>query len=386
MLTKEQLNKLMDVANWAGWSLKPVAEVKKQTLDGALHSYAAGVQPEDVVALYDTTAAGNGETGFLLTADAIYSDSFQNARLPLSGLKSVRTVPGKKDNYTVRYQDGSKAVICTYEADQQGLLALLNAAINLEQPASGQTGTATAEMPLDDAALYRDGKARMDAQDWAAGTNYWTQAAELGNTDAMKGLCDFYLLGGMGADNLLIPSSEPYIDPERVIFWGKRAMEHGVDMTTRVVIAYQKKGQYEEAFSFGKQAAADGWKAQWAMMRLCLDLERYEEAVFWGKQWDETWNETRAKDWLEETGTLALQYAATRDKFGRTGEALKYREKAAGLGIPEGMYQLGQMYETGQGTAPNLEKALALYDQAAKYGFQPAAARAEELRASSTPT
>ncbi|MCC8064114.1 MAG: sel1 repeat family protein, partial [Clostridiales bacterium] len=173
MLTKEQAAKLMEAANKAGWQMKPAAELKEKVLTGALRSYASGVRREDVLAVYDTTVFGGGKAGFLLTAEALYNDVFPlfhkkdgaTTRLPLEGLKSIRAVPGNKYDHTVRYQDGSSVTIYVYDGDRDGLRALLNAAIKLEQPAVPQPAEPEpAPAPEQPQAAQTDEKERLLAE------------------------------------------------------------------------------------------------------------------------------------------------------------------------------------------------------------------------------
>ena len=49
--------------------------------------------------------------------------------------------------------------------------------------------------------------------------------------------------------------------------------------------------------------------------------------------------------------------------------ARKYLERAADLGDPEAMYELGRLYETGIGTAPDEDKALSYYQSAARQNY-----------------
>ncbi|MCD7734590.1 MAG: hypothetical protein LUH48_05625 [Clostridiales bacterium] len=104
MLTKEQIEKrlkaakLIQAANEAGWAMDPVLQATEEEITGALRSYAAGVHRSEVQGILDAVLPEEGNTGFLLTDDAIYSDCFSSdgaaAMLPLTGLQSVEPVPG----------------------------------------------------------------------------------------------------------------------------------------------------------------------------------------------------------------------------------------------------------------------------------------------------
>lgn len=53
-------------------------------------------------------------------------------------------------------------------------------------------------------------------------------------------------------------------------------------------------------------------------------------------------------------------------------KALQYLQKAAGLGLPEAMYDLGIRYEKGQGVLFNLKTALQWIQKAAEAGHDQA--------------
>ncbi|MCD8009891.1 MAG: hypothetical protein LUF34_03695 [Lachnospiraceae bacterium] len=149
MLTKEQGDRLIEAAAKGKWRLRPVTEAKAKALNGAMNSYAQQARQEEVLAFYDTTVFGGGKNGFLLTSGALYHDSFPfqlkdkgtTTRLPLAGIKNVRAVQGDKYRFTIRYQDGSKITIFTSPVHQDGLRALLNAAIREEKKAAAEETT-----------------------------------------------------------------------------------------------------------------------------------------------------------------------------------------------------------------------------------------------------
>ncbi|MCD7802604.1 MAG: hypothetical protein LUH09_06875, partial [Clostridiales bacterium] len=147
MLTNDQLNTIMQTAVEASWRLKPAAEVKEKVLTGALRGYASGAEREEVFAIYDTTLFGSGKTGFLLTSEALYHDSFPyllkgkgtTTRLPLAGLRGIRALPNDKLNFNVSYQDGSKITIYVSTVHQDGLRALVKAVASLEEQTAPRT-------------------------------------------------------------------------------------------------------------------------------------------------------------------------------------------------------------------------------------------------------
>ncbi|MCD7754178.1 MAG: hypothetical protein LUH41_06520 [Clostridiales bacterium] len=100
-ITEDMLETMVKKANESGWRMKPANEGEKKALDGALRSYASGVRREDVVAFFDTSLFGSGKAGFLLTAEAVYSDCFSRGgasatRLPLEDIRSVEPAQGGK--------------------------------------------------------------------------------------------------------------------------------------------------------------------------------------------------------------------------------------------------------------------------------------------------
>lgn len=189
MLTKEQIEKrlkaakLIQAANEAGWTMDPVVQATEEEITGALRSYAAGVHRSEVQGILDAVLPEEGNTGFLLTDDAIYSDCFSSdgaaAMLPLTGIQSVEPVPGSWSEVLVHYRDGSCMVNCVIDgtdAYQDGLLALLDAATHTEkEPAPEQLQRR--------AVFYShefDGKYCLIDSDEDSDEMYWINAAVLG--------------------------------------------------------------------------------------------------------------------------------------------------------------------------------------------------------------
>ncbi|MCD8142492.1 MAG: hypothetical protein LUD83_04345, partial [Clostridiales bacterium] len=176
MFTKVQLNTLRQAANRAGWRLQLATSVKEKALNAAIGSFAPEARNEEVYAFFSTGLFG-GKAGFLLTSEALYGDRFGfmdqyssgKTRLPLAGVVGVEPSPVKEFFYNVSYRDGSKQVVYSSSTYRDGLLALLNAAIRLEQKSAAPQPAEPepAPAPEQHQAAQTDETDRLLAEYWA---------------------------------------------------------------------------------------------------------------------------------------------------------------------------------------------------------------------------
>lgn len=79
-------------------------EIDQRELENAVKTYAAGIKPQDVIAMGITNPGKKGKEGFLLTEKDLVSSSLKpGVRLPLRSLKSVS---GKRSGIFIELQDG----------------------------------------------------------------------------------------------------------------------------------------------------------------------------------------------------------------------------------------------------------------------------------------
>ena len=87
------------------WYLHP--QIPQDKLDGAMKNYAAGLKRDDVLALGDGTVFGSGESGCLLTTDAICCSAARGGRMVRwSEIANARVVGS--EGIQIRLKDGGK--------------------------------------------------------------------------------------------------------------------------------------------------------------------------------------------------------------------------------------------------------------------------------------
>ncbi len=367
MLNSSQLEKLMKAANKAGWQMKPAGEVKEKILNGALGSYANGAARQDVYAVYDTTVFGSGKSGFLLTADALYNDSFATAhkregttsRLPLAGIQSVKAVAGDKYDYTVTYQDGSRIVIYTYSGHREGLLALLRAAARAEK-------AAPAPAQFDLAREEAETKAALDELEGTLNR----PEKKLRPLDTGEGK----------AEEKPAPKPTPAPKPKKAETPKPApAPEAGKTMDAKAEALFQQgkeayeAGNYTKALPLMERAAERGHiDAQFYCAAMYTNHEGISE-----KKAEEPKNQAKAQKWFENAareGNIVAQlhcglfYAQGRGVPQNWGRAFHWIKISADNGYVKAMPHCGNLYEKGLGTERNARKAIAWYSRAKEAG------------------
>ncbi|MCC8100144.1 MAG: cell envelope integrity protein TolA, partial [Clostridiales bacterium] len=367
MLTKEQAAKLMEAANKAGWQMKPAAELKEKVLTGALRSYASGVRREDVLAVYDTTVFGGGKAGFLLTAEALYNDVFPlfhkkdgaTTRLPLEGLKSIRAVPGNKYDHTVRYQDGSSVTIYVYDGDRDGLRALLNAAIKLEQADAPQPAEPEpAPAPEQPQAAQTDEKERLLAE-------YQARLEELAR--ATKAAEE-----AKAAAEARAAAAEAKAKAEAE---AKAKAEAEAKAKAEAEAKAKAKAEAEAKAKAEAEAEAKARAEAEAKARVEAEAKARAEAEAKAKAAAEAKAKVEAEakaaapaDKPENEAQNAYDEAMERYHAKDYDGAFTLFEKAARLGDADAQYNLGVCYNNGIGVTEDKAKAADWWEQAARQG------------------
>lgn len=207
--------------------------------------------------------------------------------------------------------------------------------------------------------LYQKGKEAMRAKDWEGGIQYWTQAAQQGHGETLKELTQFYV-SGYNHGFMKNKPSRAYIDYDKAIEWGIRAMAQGVDVASDLITAYEKKGQIEQAVKLGEQAVRQGMDAEWRLMYLHLNQGNYENAIFWGEEYDKKKGGTEAKQRLEEIQQEAFEKGVNAYQNKNLVDALDCFLAAAKQGHEKAQEYCGLLYNFG-GDGINVDKYEALY-------------------------
>ena len=104
-------------------------------------------------------------------------------------------------------------------------------------------------------------------------------------------------------------------------------------------------------------------------MKLYLNMEEYEQAVFWAREHDKKMGGQSAEGTLryiaDELHFLALQAVEEEDY----AEAKELAENAMTLGSVDAMFLYGNLYEDGTGVEADKEQALYWYKKAAEKGL-----------------
>ncbi|MCD7733577.1 MAG: SEL1-like repeat protein [Clostridiales bacterium] len=383
-ITEDMLETMVKKANESGWRMKPVGEGEKKALDGALRSYASGARREDVVAFFDTSLFGSGKAGFLLTAEAVYSDCFSRGgasatRLPLEDIRSVEPVQRGKRSNTVYYWDGGSVTVELSSAHRNGLLALLNVAAQGE----GQLRELVAdclpeEQGTADAARLTPEEIFRAAMDCRKDRKYveddifflLEQAARMGYAEAQNELAGKYRWRKK--------------DETRAVCWyEKAAMQGHVKAQCSLAGCYYDgegvtKDMARSAYWYEKAAEQGNTHAQYMLQSMYYLGEGVAK------------NRARAAYWCEKAARQGDKAAQRRlaDLY-QSGEgvakdmtrAVYWYEQAVRQGEAEAMERLASCYENGAGVEKDEQKALSLYKQAVKGGWTPAQKDVDRLNA-----
>lgn len=213
---------------------------------------------------------------------------------------------------------------------------------------------------------YKQGVAASNKKDYATAIQLWEQAAARGNVKAYRALIRVY-----SDHNTLIPERMKFQDYEKAIAWDKQALEHGVDVLVwrndedevgygsytimyaevleTILDVYRKLGRMDEAVAFAKECHQKGLDCEWRLMKLYLNMEEYEQAVFWAREHDKKMGGQSAEGTLryiaDELHFLALQAVEEEDY----AEAKELAENAITLGSVDAMFLYGNLYEDGTG-------------------------------------
>lgn len=233
---------------------------------------------------------------------------------------------------------------------------------------------------------YKQGVAASNKKDYATAIQLWEQAAARGNAKAYRALIRVY-----SDHNTLIPERMKFQDYEKAIAWDKQALEHGVDVLVwrndedevaygsytimyaevleTILDVYRKLGRMDEAVAFAKECHQKGLDCEWRLMKLYLNMEEYEQAVFWAREHDKKMGGQSAEGTLryiaDELHFLALQAVEEEDY----AEAKELAENAITLGSVDAMFLYGNLYEDGTGVEADKEQALYWYKKAAEKGL-----------------
>lgn len=135
---------------------------------------------------------------------------------------------------------------------------------------------------------------------------------------------------------------------------GNRQEPHTYGSLTGLPVFVAAPGLRDQTLALGMRGRIEAWS------KVNPNLEKQYEILA------EDQNDVRAMIIL---GMMRLHPESPRyDPAAARG----YLERAAKLGDPEAMYELGRLYETGIGTAPDPAKALSYYQAAARQDYGPA--------------
>lgn len=196
----------------------------------------------------------------------------------------------------------------------------------------------------------------------------WTKAAEAGNAEALKAIVGFYHNKGVFWVFKDKTEKAKYCNPDKVIYWGKKAVSQGINLHSELMDAYEEKGQWDEAIACGKEAIEKGYNGQWYLMELFLKKKDYDQVLYWAKEYDKKVAGYQASKRLDEVRSSVLKNADKADKEKDYKTKREQLQIAAALGSPDAMYQLGRMAEQGEGAAADFEAALEWYQKASNMG------------------
>ncbi len=135
-----------------------------------------------------------------------------------------------------------------------------------------------------------------------------------------------------------------------------------------------KQDAAEASFRAALEAKPNDTEASYLLGKLCFDAKRYREAE----------RHYRA---AAEGGHAAAQNALGRmlaigygPVLSQKEEARKWFRKAAAQNDPEGLFNMGQVYELGWGIPEDLDEAITWYRKAADLGYGPAAERIADIQ------
>lgn len=421
-ITEDMLEAMVKKANESGWRMKSVGEGEKKALDGALRSYASGARREDVVAFFDTSLFGSGKAGFLLTAEAVYSDCFSRGgasatRLPLEDIRSVEPVQRGKRSNTVYYWDGGSVTVELPSAHRNGLLALLNVAAQgerqlrelvaarlPEEQGAADAARLTPEEIFraamdcrkdrkyveDDIFFLLEQAARMgyaEAQNELAGKYRWSKK------DKTRAACWYEKAAMQGHAEAQCSLAGCYYDGEgvakdmtRSAYWYEKAAEQGYAhaqyiLHFRYYLGEGVEKDEQKALSLYKQAVKGGWTpAQKDVDR--LNAPATERAFALGcLLYNRENRQPEDLDLVVSQFTKAAELGHAKAQFilgffydggeGVAADAAKaayWYEQAADRDLVEAQYTVAQRYGRGEGVKENKAKAAKWYKKAAEQG------------------
>ena len=257
MDTKQQLWELIKEAQTGPTvQFKPVEEVSDKAVRNAIKAYANGCDPEDVVALLDTTLFDSGKKGFLLSTKALYNPELSLCTLPdgdvkevpLEGIRRVSVLDGKIKYLSVRYKDGSRRDIfvnVAYWEMVKNFLTALSEQGGKAQPKAlnadeAQSQERTAE------SYYTRARTYYENMDLETALDFYTRAAALGHARAQYECGQMYALGEVTSP-----------DEARAMTYYEQAARQGL-APAQLCLArlYEAQGSTGEAIRWYEQAAA----------------------------------------------------------------------------------------------------------------------------------
>lgn len=249
------------------------------------------------------------------------------------------------------------------EKDDEDILDFLD--IEDEESTEAETQAILAMPGGDD---FLRGKEAEKNLDYDEVERAWTKAAEAGNVEALKAIVSFYHKGVFWAFKDK-KEKEKYCNPDKVIYWGKKAVSQGINVYSDLMDAYAEKEQWDEAIACGKEAIEKGFNGQWYLMDLFLKKEDYNQAIYWSKEYDKKEGGTQAAKRIDGVRVSALKNAQKADAEKDYKTKREQLQIAAALGSPDAMFQLGRMAEQGEGIMVDFEEALEWYQKASNMGY-----------------
>lgn len=375
----------------------------------AIKSYAKGVSEKDVVALMDTTVFGSGKTGCILTCDKLYSSHFPKKVIDLEKLVSIKA---EKDCLYIRYEDGRTDgfFASIYAAEIGTLLENLLQAAAAAEPEEEKLYRAGCghyqkkEMSQALACFEKAGeKGHMVSQfncgnmrfkglgcekDSAKAVKWHEMAAEQGHVKSQH-FCAYVYLEGVGTGR----------DPQKALYWAGKAAAQGYEDAKNLLakIPEETREAYRSALLDAAQAhmEADREDKALACYEACAEQGSLFAQSICGIMYRDgegtAVNYTKAAYWLRKAAEQG--YSGAEDEL-RTlhqvrgeslatdatkllekkeySKALPLLEEAAGCGHANAMYNCGVLFLKGMGTAPDLKRAVTLFQKAAELGEQAA--------------
>ncbi|MCX7806508.1 MAG: tetratricopeptide repeat protein, partial [Planctomycetota bacterium] len=134
-----------------------------------------------------------------------------------------------------------------------------------------------------------------------------------------------------------------------------------------------RKDAAEDSFRAALEARPDDPEASYLIGKLCFDAKRYREA-------ERFYRIAAEKDHTVAQNALGRMYAIGYGPvLSQKEEARKWFQKAAAKNDPEGLFNMGQVYELGWGIPEDWDEALKWYRRAADLGYGPAAGKIAEI-------